>query len=369
MSTNANINSVGRLHSSIASTRNDRCGDIFRQNGDASTAATHQKRPAVNTNKGTGNHRHTGSASNGGDPNVITSILLDELDDEIIHAEETDLMFKYYNLLQDKVRWETRGQHCDTFNAIINSRNNKNEKSSTARTQTVGSKKGRKPQSPPQQQLKKKKHKMSKSSIITRSALDTESMLILPKSLRRQCNTSTINMNPNDSQSRQRRRPRLRLLDNRITTDYTRTNSVVLRDSVEIIHDSQLVRATILFPRLYVTNSANSSSNRKEWNKKELERYLYTKFLRSCLGQRRIYCTFYHHPCSNDEEDHDDNDMCQNVYWKHFRIYLQSANLNSWRCIVIGYRTMVEDVLRFLQQLKLFPPQRNTGSIDCNNNK
>ena len=145
-------------------------------------------------------------------------------------------------------------------------------------------------------------------------------------------------------------------------------NTAVLHDSIEIIHDLQLIRATTLLPRMFTNSTTNnnfkSSTNstdhevvRTEWKKKELERFLYTKFVKSCIGHCRIYC-MYHHPL--------DGDMSKNIYWKHFRIQLQSANANSWRCIVIGYRAMVNDVLLFLRQLKLIGQQNHHRNVDDN---
>ncbi len=299
------------------------------------------------------NHGNTNDASR----DVYVTILLDELDEEIIHAEETDLMFKYYKELKEKVRWETRGQHDGKFHEMINSTYGKGTTGSTVASQKEGLRKIRKPS--PRQQKKKGRTSKSSDSVATDDATpmqNSESMSIAPKSSHRQGGSR---------QSRLGRRPRLRLYDNTPTNG---NGSAVLSNSFEVIHDIQLVQATILLPRIYSnpkttsTSATKNTNNNKdsdvvitEWKKSELERYLYTKFWKTCLGHNRIYCRSYH------PDDNDDDDMRKNFYWKHFHIQLQSANMNSWRCIVTGYRTMVNDVLLFLQQLKLLTHDRNAN--------
>ena len=311
----------------------------------------------------TTSHRRSTEKENHGNTNDTSSrddviILLDELDEEIIHAEETDLMFKYYKELKEKVRCETRGQHVGKFHEMINSTHGKGTTGGTITSQKEGLRKIRKPS--PRQQKQKDRTSKSSNGVVNDDAVpmqNSESISIAQKSARRQ---------GGNRKSRPGRRPRLRLYDNIPTNG---NGSAVLRNSFEMIHDLQLVQATILLPRIYSNPKATSTTATKnintnkstgsnvaitEWKKNELERYLYTKFWKTCLLHDRVYCRSYH-PHDNDD------DMQKNFYWKHFHIQLQSANMNSWRCIVTGYRTMVNDVLLFLQQLKLLSHHRNSN--------
>ena len=392
MSANTNNSNNTSSHHPPITSKNDGNGKIVHQKGATTVAATtatnttaittttsHHQVPFDNTENGDKHNTHNTNrddALNG----TAATILLDELDDEILHAEEADLMLKHYKQLQEKVRWETRGQHNEQFYDMINSTSSNTISRGSAKTGKGVSRNAR--QREPPAKRTKKNQETSKSSHASAVILDdgvtpkygTESILLLAKSRRRgrdRITTSSSNHTvPNPSQPR-RRRPRLQLMDPNTESTMTTTsgrNTAVLHDSIEIIHDLQLIRATTLLPRMFTNSTTNnnfkSSTNstdhevvRTEWKKKELERFLYTKFVKSCIGHCRIYC-MYHHPL--------DGDMSKNIYWKHFRIQLQSANANSWRCIVIGYRAMVNDVLLFLRQLKLIGQQNHHRNVDDN---
>jgi hypothetical protein len=137
---------------------------------------------------------------------------------------------------------------------------------------------------------------------------------------------------------------------------FVRHNDAEARRNMIVVCDGNGIERK---PVVKVTDSSHTTLSISCCNtKNELERFLYTKFLKSCMEQRRIYCMCYYPYADNDNSS---DDVYQNVYWKHLRIHLQSANANSWRCIVIGYRAMVNDVVPFLQQLKLFTHHRNTN--------
>ena len=398
-------NAVRRIHPSGAIARDDRNNVIIGQEGDTDpvtvTATSLQDKEIRSNNKSTkkDDKYNAHNANRDGGLYEITTTLLNEIDNEIIHAEETDLMFKYYKQLQEKVRWETRGQHNDKFYDMINYNTNKmKSKSKSSNSIPKGkaaSQQVRQPQASPKQA--KKINETSKtfnedvvatttttSAVLLEdddnensSGLNTQSMLILPKSRRRRRNQNTDTSNENDNHSnlnqnrkRQRRRPRLKLYDTTVDGTIPTTNgiySAVLRDSLEVVNDLQLVRATMLLPRMFSSTNKKTTTSSKtanatmkisdengksEWKKNELERYLRTKFWKNCIKHRRMYC-MHHHSDSYDGG----GDTSTNIYWKHFHIQVQSANMNSWRCIVIGYRNMVHDVLLFLRQLKLISQQ------------
>jgi hypothetical protein len=256
-----------------------------------------------NNNKSTGsnnevekqfdlNDNDTTDDTNDNNINHMIDDTLQEIDYEIIHSEEKELMNKYYHIIHTNIQYDRRrGRHLILQSYPLQSTN----------------------------KLETNELTIEDSTIDSRTRYDSTK-----------------------SNSKNKKRPRLQLYDYDIgTIGY-------IKNSYQHI-DLQLIRTTILIPRFFTkkvsnqntvkncndtttttsTGTSTTGTIRMEQCKKECEQYLYMKFYKLCIHHTLKYTL--------------------PIYWKYFNISLQSANPNSWRCIVVGYKPMVQDVLLYLQ--------------------
>jgi hypothetical protein len=304
------------------------------------------------------------SSSNNGSNNTATTtpcdldFLLNALDHEILHAEEQQLMHQHHVKLQRKLRWETRGQripsvhHATTTihpmtNAVAVPNGQQNQQGTANDTQ-------RRPTVPQSQRNDKKRPRLQ----LQDGEYDNDETMILDY---------TELTKPNV----------LRLPTPKLIQQQAQTQA---KPQIQLQQSEQksLIRTTILLPRMYMReidptkqNSSSSSTTtttgttatttikeRIEWKKQELEHYLVSKFKKFHRSKYKHKKNVTHQPANKDNIK-TKKDTIDETDWTTFSIQLQSANINSWRCTVMGYRDMVQDVLSFLQhQLQLHPVQQ-----------